>query len=83
MMTLVGKAAQRGALLDGSRLVVGVHLDDVAEAVQLVAVVVGPVRARTSLADVESRVLIFAVRGLPAMAAGERISGSLGCAAGP
>ena len=66
----VREPAERRALSDRHVPVVGVDLDDVAEGVELVAVVVGAVGGTAALADVEAVVLVGAAGGFPAMAAG-------------
>ena len=69
----MGEAAHRRALLDGRGLVVGVDLDDVAEGVELVAVVVAAVGRGADLADVPALVLVVRTAGFPAVTAGRAL----------
>ena len=63
------EASQRGALAGGLGLVVGIQLDDVAEGVELVAVVIAAVSGHAQLAVVPARVLVVCAAGFPAVAA--------------
>ena len=72
----VREAAQGGALLGGSGLVVGVDLNDVAHAVHFVAIVIAAVHRSAQLAVVPALVLVIGAAGFPAVAR----SGTLGAA---
>ena len=63
----MGEAAQRGALFQWTGLVVGVHLDDVAFAVEFIAVVVGTIQRGARLAQVPACVLVVRAAGFPAV----------------